>query len=230
MVQRILFTILCSLVLVIQASHLEYDGWLNIELYHALDVHEPQKFTSRGNVTITSLNSGASAVSQEPLTVHERNQLRKLAEENRLYRLEAHVLEADGTRSKFLTSSKACALAKSQLADVLWVSLDHAGSVTAVTQSVNNGNTDNCRDLTARDFEALDDFNTDVYVKPMESAPIPDTASFIQKMEREREARERGETKDNRGFFAKYWMYIVPVAILVLISGATNPEAAGGQR
>lgn len=87
---------------------------------------------------------------------------------------------------------------------MLWVSLDHAGSVTAVTQSVNNGNTDNCRDLTARDFEALDDFNTDVYVKPMESAPIPDTASFIQKMEREREARERGETKDNRGFFAKY--------------------------
>lgn len=140
-------------------------------------------------------------------------------------------------------------MAKSQLTDVLWVSLDHAGSVTAITQSVNNGNTDNCRDLTTRDFEVLDEFNTDVYVKPMENAPIPDTASFIQKLEREREARERGETKDNRGFFAKYvrcwmfvyfiylksifqfqWMYIVPVAILILISGATNPEAAGGQR
>lgn len=229
--RKILFTLLCNLVLVLHAqSHLEFDGWLSIDLYHALDVHEPQKFTPRGNVTITSLNSGAVTVSQESLTVHERNQLRKLAEENRLYRLEAHVLEADGTRSKFLTSTKACALAKSQLADVLWVSLDHAGSVTAVTQSVNNGNTNYCQDLTARDFEALDTFNTDVYVKPMENAPIPDTASFIQKMEREREARERGETKDNRGFFAKYWMYIVPVAILVLISGATNPEAAGGQR
>lgn len=227
--KNLLFVLLCNLVLVLNASHLEYDGWLNIELYHALDIHEPQKFTLRGNVTITSLNSGAATVSQEPLSVHDRNQLRKLAEENRLYRLQAHVLESDGSRSKFLTSSKACALAKSQLTDVLWVSLDHAGSVTGITQSVNNGNFGDCRDLTNRDIDVLDEFNTDVYVKPMENAPIPDTAGFIQKLEREREARDRGETKDTRGFFAKYWMYIVPVVILVLISGATNPEAGGGR-
>lgn len=55
----------------------------------------------------------------------------------------------------------------------------------------------------------------------------PDTATFIQKIEREREARDRGEVKDNRGFFAKYWMYIVPVAILVLVSGVTSPEGGG---
>jgi ER membrane protein complex subunit 10 len=71
----------------------------------------------------------------------------------------------------------------------------------------------------------LEEFNTNIYIKHIQLAPIPDTASFIQKMERERDSRERGETKDNRGFFAKYWMYIVPVAILLLISGATNPEA-----
>lgn len=56
----------------------------------------------------------------------------------------------------------------------------------------------------------------------------PDTASFIQKLEREREARDHGEVKDHRGFFAKYWMYIVPVAILVLVSGATSPEGGSG--
>lgn len=85
----------------------------------------------------------------------------------------------------------------------------------------------------------------------------PDTASYIQKLEREREAREKGEIKDNRSFLAKYvciellctykyiyynfnmnksqlkydnffqWMYIVPIAIFVMISGATNPEPAG---
>ncbi|XP_017468751.1 PREDICTED: ER membrane protein complex subunit 10-like [Rhagoletis zephyria] len=57
-------------------------------------------------------------------------------------------------------------------------------------------------------------------------APIPDTTSFIQKMEMEREARERGEIRDNRGFFAKYWMYIVPVVLLLFISGATNQDAS----
>lgn len=60
----------------------------------------------------------------------------------------------------------------------------------------------------------------------------PDTASFIQKMEREREARERGDVQDNRGFLAKYWMYLLPVVVLVLLSGASNPEggAGGGAR
>lgn len=58
----------------------------------------------------------------------------------------------------------------------------------------------------------------------------PDTASFIQKIEREREARDHGDPKDQRGFFAKYWMYIVPVAIIVLISGATSPEQGGAGR
>jgi hypothetical protein len=32
----------------------------------------------------------------------------------------------------------------------------------------------------------------------------PDTSAFIQKMEKEKEARERGETKDTRSFLAKY--------------------------
>lgn len=47
-------------------------------------------------------------------------------------------------------------------------------------------------------------------------------------MEREREARDRGEVKDNRGFFAKYWIYIVPVAILLLLSGASPDNSGGG--
>ncbi|XP_050072048.1 arylsulfatase B-like [Anopheles maculipalpis] len=210
----------------VKANSLEYDGWLNIALFHALDIDEPNKFTLRGNVTVTNRNTGLVSVAQEPLSLQDRNKLKRLAQENRLYRLEAHVTDSDGV-TKFLTSSKACALAKAQLTDVLWVSLDHSGMVTAVTQSVNNGNMNECRDLSNTDVDVLDEFNTDVYVKHTESAPIPDTASFIQKMEREREARERGETKDNRSFFAKYWMYLVPVVILLLIS-ATNPEA--GQR
>lgn len=94
----------------------------------------------------------------------------------------------------------------SQLSDVLWISLDHLGAVLSVSQSVYGDN--NCDDLQQNDMDALDEFNTDIYIKHMELAVVPDTASFIQKVEREREARERGETKDNRGFFAKYVIII----------------------
>lgn len=60
----------------------------------------------------------------------------------------------------------------------------------------------------------------------VENGPIPDTTSFIQKMDRERESKERGEQQDNRSFLSKYWVYIVPCVILLLISGMTNPDNA----
>ena len=41
-------------------------------------------------------------------------------------------------------------------------------------------------------------FKSRVVVQHMESGPSPDTASFIQKIEEEKLAKERGETKDNR--------------------------------
>lgn len=45
----------------------------------------------------------------------------------------------------------------------------------------------------------------------------PDTASYIQKLEREREAREKGELKDNRSFLAKYVssFYIISINLFI---------------
>lgn len=118
-------------------------------------------------------------------------------------------------------------MAKSQLNDIIYISLDHYGSVIGITQKVfGNGN---CQDLKQINIDGLEEFNTDAFVRYMEMSPVIDTSSFILKVEKERQARESGgDVKDNRGFFAKYWMYIVPVAILVLISGATNPAGDGG--
>ncbi|KAJ6647558.1 ER membrane protein complex subunit 10 [Pseudolycoriella hygida] len=211
----------------ISASSLEYDGWLHINLYHAIDMDLPNKFTPRGNVTISSLNSGSFTIVQEPLSNNERIKIKKLAENDKVYRLKAVVSGQDGEEATFLTYSRACALAASQLTDSLWVSLNHLGHVLGVSQSISG--TGNCRDQSFNhQVDALEEFNTDVFVKHTELAPIPDTASFIQKMEREREARERGDVKDNRGFLAKYWMYLLPVVVLVLLSGASNPEGGGG--
>ena len=46
-------------------------------------------------------------------------------------------------------------------------------------------------------------FKTKVLVQHMEAGPQPDTASFIQKMEQDKMAKQRGETTDNRSFLAK---------------------------
>lgn len=89
-------------------SILEFDGWLNIDLYHALDKNNPNVFTLRGNVTVSSINAGTFYLTQQHLSAIERNQIKELAEADKFYRLKAVVTHShNGAKSTFLTSSKA---------------------------------------------------------------------------------------------------------------------------
>ncbi|XP_034485939.1 ER membrane protein complex subunit 10 [Drosophila innubila] len=207
-------------------SFLEHDSWITIELHHSLSPSKPDYFTHRGNISIPSLNSGLSTVVQNELEDSELEDMKILTSQNGFYRLKATVTYPNGNSQRFLTSSKACSLLTAQFNDVLWISLDAYGFVTGITASQDP--TPNSSGCSAEDIQQIKEkrFSTDVIIRHAELAPVPDTGSFIQKFEREREARERGEVRDNRGFFAKYWMYIVPVVLLVFISGATNQDAA----
>jgi hypothetical protein len=46
----------------------------------------------------------------------------------------------------------------------------------------------------------------------------PDTATYIQKIEKEREAKERGEVKDNRSILAKYVSCLQQIRKCVLMT------------
>lgn len=61
-----------------------------------------------------------------------------------------------------------CALASTQLNDVLWLTLNYAGSVLSVSQTV-SGICDPSLNLHT---DALAEFNTDVFVKHTEMAPM----------------------------------------------------------
>lgn len=207
-----------------QPDVVEYDGHLSIRLQHSFEqVKEPQ-FFDRGTVNIQSIRAGAVTLQQGPLSVEDKQKLKAVAEKDGLYRLRAFVQDMDGKETSFLTFVKACSLAVSHLSDVLTVSLDHTGSVIAVSMSTSPAMCEG-RHISHND---LQHFNTTVFVRHMEQGPVPDTAAYIQKIEKEREARERGEIKDNRSFFAKYWMYLVPVVVFVMLSGAANPDGGAG--
>lgn len=134
-----------------------------------------------------------------------------------------------------------------ELEDILAIWVDGAAEAIAITQispgpcSLNSPSTNM--------------WTTNVEVRHPDGGPTPDTASYIYKLEREKESRERGDTKDNRSFIAKYviifffpkkyknnnfillififsfllqWMYIVPALIFVVLTSAANPDGAGG--
>ncbi|VDO95231.1 unnamed protein product [Soboliphyme baturini] len=59
------------------------------------------------------------------------------------------------------------------------------------------------------------EFNTTVHVTEI---------GYLQKLEKAKLEKERGEHGDNRSFFSKYWMYILPFVVFMLITSAMNPE------
>ncbi|XP_022195785.2 ER membrane protein complex subunit 10 [Nilaparvata lugens] len=209
----------------VQSSESDYDGPMSITLYHALNVDSEPHWESRGHMTVQNVASGYVTSHQSPLDVESSRRLKVLSDKDSFYRLKAVVKTSQGREVNFLTFVKACALVESQLKDYLTVSVDHEGSVVGVSQSTA---LTSC--ASANTEKLPSSFLTTVEFKPIEQGPVPDTASYIQKLEREREARERGETKDNRSFLAKYWMYIVPIVLFVVLSGASNPEGAGPAR
>ncbi|CAH1155135.1 unnamed protein product [Phaedon cochleariae] len=220
-----IISVLSSLVLIL-ASNLEHDGSATIRLQHSLTLDRNQQWVERGNISIYSLRLGQAVVKQNPLTPQEQKQLQDLAVSNKLYQVRSVVTTDEGSERSFISTVKACMLAESELDDRLSVSLDYTGRIIAVSLVVASKST--CEGAFVP-LDKLKEFTTSVYVRQAETGPIPDTATFIQKLEREREAKEKGETKDNRSFFAKYWMYIVPLLIFMAISSASNPDAPQAQ-
>ncbi|XP_066156241.1 ER membrane protein complex subunit 10 [Euwallacea fornicatus] len=204
---------------------LEQDSSVFIKLQHALNQGPIPTFTERGNITIHSLRLKQALVNQSPLTEQEKLQLQQLSKKNELYKVRAVVTAQDGSQRTFISSVKACMLAESELDDKFSISLDYIGRVIGVTSIIASKSTCEGSEVS---LERLNEFTTTVYVRHTETGVIPDTASFMQKIEREREAQAKGEVKDNRSFLAKYWMYILPVVIIMIISTANNPDAQGG--
>lgn len=129
-----------------------------------------------------------------------------MAINNQFYHLKAKVTYANGVKRTYLTINRACSIWRSKLNDELWLSIDPKGYVNAITHYTVYKNYDICtiEDDYNKRMSNAKHFLTDVIIKHTELAPVPDTATFVQKLERERMAREKGDGRDNRGFFAKY--------------------------
>ena len=59
------------------------------------------------------------------------------------------------------------------------------------------------------------------------SGPVPDTQSFIKKMENDKAEKAAGKGNENKSFFAKYWMYIIPVVLVLMLGSQAEPPAEG---
>lgn len=204
----------------------DYNGQLTLQVQHSLDSGPPFEFTPRGAITVRSLKA-ASILPPPDVELSENEQLKltKLVENNGLYRIRIP-FKINGTVQHLATFLKACSLYESRLQDILTLHTDSIGDLIGVSASTTSPQ---CTGIEVP-LSDLQYFNTVVEVQQMDAGPVPEVAAFIQKLEKEKADKAKNENADNRSFFAKYWMYILPVVIIVFISQLGNPEGQGAGR
>ncbi|XP_038052524.1 ER membrane protein complex subunit 10-like [Patiria miniata] len=203
------------------------DNSLLIE--HSFEPGVNIKFTNRGTLNFRSLKAGPGSFSQgTALTAGEKRKLKEVARTEGLYRIRVASKFGAPTDSEDVqyvsTFTKACALVESRLSDHITVHADQSGNVMGVSIVPLRGSCDQ----TEIESSALNYFNTTVSLEVTVPAPMPETQAYVQKIEEEKAQKAKGNSADNRSFFAKYWMYIVPVVIFVMMSSGQQDSGRGG--
>lgn len=212
-----------------ESLHNTIDTSNSLPIEHAFGIEDA--FSPRGNIVFKSSKLGLASFSgATELTDEEVVKLQHLVENNGLYFIRSPAMigasfsdDASGVnKTNYVqTFVKACYLYGSQLREVITVSTDFSGNVIGL-------NIVSPRSDCVHDFKTAPTFfNSTVIVQPQVAGAGPDTSTFIRKLEKEAEESKKGP-KDNRSFLAKYWMYILPVFLILMLSAQTEQPGEGG--
>lgn len=193
-----------------------------IDLYHKFDFQ--QEFKPRGSILVRPRSeyrvAQASFVEQNELAESDVKALENSSAKENTYYLKAALRKRKADKNdkplkETQTIFKSCSLQTSNLADFITVNLSPLNEFV----SLNSYTTDpECINQVPGELSRK--FNTTIFIESGVIGPQPDTATYIKRLEDERQNKMKEGKEDNRSFFAKYWIYIVPaVVILMMMSG-----------
>nr|XP_020461052.1 ER membrane protein complex subunit 10 isoform X2 [Monopterus albus] len=201
----------------------------SVPLEHSFEA-DVAKFQVRGALVLKSGREPSVSLSQNQLSEEDRIKLKEVAAVDGLYRIRVPrvYLQADRQTERqmegYLTAFvRACAMVESHLSDVITLHTDVSGYLIGVSIVTIPGA---CRGTEVEDEVDLEVFNTTLSFMAPVNAPGPETALFLERMEQETEKKTKNP-QEQKSFFAKYWMYIVPLVLFLMMSGAQDQSGGG---
>ncbi|XP_077386766.1 ER membrane protein complex subunit 10 isoform X1 [Festucalex cinctus] len=202
----------------------------SVPLEHSFEVDDVSKFRVRGALLLKAGREPGVSLSQNQLTQDDRVKLKDVASVDGLYRIRVPrvSLQADRQTERqmdgYLTAFvRACAMVESHLSDVITLHTDVSGTLIGISIVTLPGA---CRGADVEDDVDLELFNTTLSVMAPVNAPGPETALFLERLEQESENKGKNP-QEQKSFFAKYWMYIVPLVLFLMMSGAQDQSGGG---
>lgn len=198
-----------------------------LDLQHKFGLN--QEFKQRGSIHIkprTDHRVAQANVVNQKLSDEDLKALKEASEQGEAYYLRANLRKKTTESTKPLRATqtlvKSCSLYTSNLADFITVNLSPLNDFINV-----NLFTANPECLGEVPQELTREFNTTVLIDSAVVGPVPDTATYIKRLEEERQNKLKEGKEDNRSFFAKYWIFIVPAVIILMIF--SGPGDQGGR-
>ncbi|XP_048569719.1 ER membrane protein complex subunit 10-like [Triticum urartu] len=180
------------------------------------------KSSAHGSQTLTKLR-----FTRNELTEDEKNAFKKLLEEDSFYtiRLPSNVL--DPTRNDYIYSSiKARCIPRDSLDEHIVIHMDGVNIL-----AVNYGSVGGCQYPRPMEVPSKWTFNSYTILKTADQAPR--TPSFVEQLIETESGLGEVMKPPEKSFWAKYWMYIIPLGLIVMnaVTAAANipEEQAGGQ-
>lgn len=190
-----------------------------LDLYHKLG--SGQEFKLRGSILVKPKSeyrpARASFTQHNELSNSDLETLKKSTDQGDTYYLKTVSRRKDDQKPLKTTQTivKSCSMYGSNLADIITINLSPTNDFISVNLITAD---QECQG----DFptELSNKFNTTLLVESGSIGPQPDTATYIKRLEEERQNKLKEGKQDNRSFFGKYWIYIVPaVIVLMMFSG-----------
>lgn len=198
-----------------------------IDLHHRFG--SEGDFTTRGSILVKPKTdyrpAQASFVQLNELTDNEVRLLKEASEKDDTYYLKAAYRKKktgknDEPSKVTQTIIKSCSLRTSNLSDFVTINLSPLNEFLSVNLYTADPE---CSGPTSEDLSTR--FNTTLRVESASPGPQPDTTTYIKRLEEERQSKLKEGKEDNRSFLAKYWIYIVPAVIVLMMLGGPEQGA-----